>query len=218
MRWVAPSEKDDANHQLEKKLWDAADQFRANSGLKAGEYSGPVLGLIFLRFAEARFAQRRAQLEKAGTTARRGTSRIGEIEAYNSGSRNIEEIFKDLIALAGVLTEEQERHVREHLREEELTIFDILTRPGPKLSTEEREEVKKVARQLLERLNALLVLGWRQKIQSRAKIRIAIEDALDGGLPPPYTKELFEKKAEVLFEHVYEAYQGDGASIYGGHL
>jgi type I restriction enzyme M protein len=56
MRWVAPSEEDEANHQLEKRLWDAADQFRANSGLKAGEYSGPVLGLIFLRFAEARFA------------------------------------------------------------------------------------------------------------------------------------------------------------------
>jgi type I restriction enzyme M protein len=46
MRWVAPSEKDVANGALEKRLWDAADQFRANSGLKAGEYSGPVLGLI----------------------------------------------------------------------------------------------------------------------------------------------------------------------------
>ena len=32
MRWVAPTEKDEANHQLEKRLWDAADQFRANSG------------------------------------------------------------------------------------------------------------------------------------------------------------------------------------------
>lgn len=136
------------------------------------------------------------------------------IEAYNSGSRNIEEIFKDLIALAGVLTEEQERHVREHLSEEELTIFDILTRPGPKLSTEEREEVKKVARQLLERLNALLVLGWRQKIQSRARVRLAIEDTLDEGLPRAYTKELYAKKSEVLFEHVYEAYRGEGGSVY----
>ena len=54
MRWVAPTEKDTANQTLEKRLWAAADQFRANSGLKAGEYSGPVLGLIFLRFAEAR--------------------------------------------------------------------------------------------------------------------------------------------------------------------
>ena len=64
MRWVAPTEKDEANHQLEKRLWAAADQFRANSGLKAGEYSGPVLGLIFLRFAEARFAQRRARTRR----------------------------------------------------------------------------------------------------------------------------------------------------------
>ena len=63
MRWVAPTEKDTANKVLEKRLWDAADQFRANSGLKAGQYSTPVLGLIFLRFAEARFAQRRCTTE-----------------------------------------------------------------------------------------------------------------------------------------------------------
>src|SRR6266704_3578158 len=84
MRWVAPTEKDEANHALEKRLWAAADQFRANSGLKAGEYSGPVLGLIFLRIAEARFAQRRARLEKVGTSARRGTSRIDDPKAYQA--------------------------------------------------------------------------------------------------------------------------------------
>jgi len=96
------------------------------------------------------------------------------IDAYNNGSRNIEDIFRDLLALTGVLTDEQGRHVREHLSEEELTIFDILTRPGPTLTTEERGEVKKVARQLLERLNALLVLGWRQKAQARAGVRLAM--------------------------------------------
>ena len=138
------------------------------------------------------------------------------IDEYNSGSRNIEEIFRDLVALSRVLTEEQDRHVREHLSEEELTIFDILTRPGPQLSPEEREEVKKVARQLLKKLHELLVLGWRQKIQARAKVRIAIEDTLDEGLPRPYTKELFAKKSEVLFEHVYEAYQGEGRSVFVG--
>jgi len=135
------------------------------------------------------------------------------IEAYNSGSRNIEEIFRDLIALARVLTEEQGRHLREHLSEEELTIFDILTRPGPELSTAERDEVKKVARQLLERLNALLVLGWRQKVQSRARVRIEIEDSLDA-LPRAYTKETYQTKCNVLFEHVYESYMGDGKSSY----
>src|SRR5690349_15811392 len=83
MRWVAPTEKDEANHKLEKRLWEAADQFRANSGLKAGEYSGPVLGLIFLRFAEARFAQQRAKLEKASASSRR-TSRIDDPKAYQA--------------------------------------------------------------------------------------------------------------------------------------
>src|SRR5688572_32494106 len=84
MRWVAPTEKDEANHALEKRLWAAADQFRANSGLKAGEYSTPVLGLIFLRFAEARFVQRRVQLEKAGSPGRRGSSRIDDPNAYQA--------------------------------------------------------------------------------------------------------------------------------------
>ena len=71
MHWVAPSAKDTDAAALEKRLWDAADQFRANSGLKAQEYSGPILGLIFLRFAEVRFAQQRAKLElpsPSGTT------------------------------------------------------------------------------------------------------------------------------------------------------
>ena len=42
MLWVAPPEKDTDTETLEKRLWDAADQFRANSGLKSQEYSAPV--------------------------------------------------------------------------------------------------------------------------------------------------------------------------------
>jgi len=136
------------------------------------------------------------------------------VEAYNSGSRNIEEIFKDLLMLTQVLTEEQDRHVREHLSEEELTVFDILTRPGPDLGAEERDEVKKVARELLDRLHALLVLDWRKRSSARAQIRLAIEDTLDEGLPRTYTKEIYNTKCEALFEHVYESYQGDGRSVY----
>ena len=63
MHWVAPSEKNTASATLEKRLWDTADQFRANSGLKAQEYSGPILSINFLRFAEVRFAAKRAQLD-----------------------------------------------------------------------------------------------------------------------------------------------------------
>jgi type I restriction enzyme M protein len=81
--WVAQSEKSIESSTFEKRLWDAADQFRANSGLKAQEYSGPILGLIFLRFAEVRFAIQNKKLEQAGTSARRG-SRVDEPAAYHA--------------------------------------------------------------------------------------------------------------------------------------
>lgn len=83
MHWIAPAAKDTAIATLEKRLWDAADQFRANSGLKPQEYSGPILGLIFLRFAEVRFATQRAKLEAAGASSRRG-SRVDEPAAYDA--------------------------------------------------------------------------------------------------------------------------------------
>ena len=56
--------------ELQKKLWEAADQLRANSGLKASEYASPVLGLIFLRYADERFAGA-AALVGPGTERRR---------------------------------------------------------------------------------------------------------------------------------------------------
>ena len=83
MHWIAPSEKETATDTLEKRLWDSADLFRANSGLKAQEYSGPILGIIFLRFAEVRFAQQRVKLEKSASSSRRG-SRLDEPAAYHA--------------------------------------------------------------------------------------------------------------------------------------
>lgn len=59
------------NGDIESKLWAAADQFRANSNLKSSEYSVPVLGLIFLRFADYRYSlaemKLRSQTESAGS-------------------------------------------------------------------------------------------------------------------------------------------------------
>lgn len=83
MQWIAPSEKDTATDALEKRLWDAADQLRANSGLNAAQYSTPVLGLIFLRFADVRFAKIRFGLEKMASSSRRG-SRVDEPAAYHA--------------------------------------------------------------------------------------------------------------------------------------
>lgn len=160
----------------------------------------------------------RAQLEKLIRFNRTRADYLEKfeelIESYNNGSQSIEETLKKLLNLTGSLTEEEHRHIRENLSEEQLTVYDILTRPGPELTTEEREEVKKVARQVLARLNSLLALDWRRQTQARAKVRLAIEDTLDGGLPKPYTPEIYQSKCSALFEHVYESYYGEGTGVY----
>ena len=101
--------------------------------------------------------------------------------------------------------------MREQLTEEELTVFDLLTRPGPDLAPAERDEVKKVARRLLQRVRSALVLNWRQKAQARAQVKLAIEDALDEGLPRAYTPDLYKSKCSVVFEHVFEKF-GEAAT------
>jgi type I restriction enzyme R subunit len=138
------------------------------------------------------------------------------IDAYNAGSRSIEQLFEELLALSNNLDEEEARHVRESLSEEELVIFDILTRPAPELSTAERAEVKKVARELLTKLKQLLVLNWRQKSAARSALRLAIEDSLDSGLPRAYAPELYREKCAAVFEHVYESYPERNAGVYVG--
>ena len=135
------------------------------------------------------------------------------IESYNNGSRNIEQLFAELLKLSNSLDDEQERHVRENLSEEELVVFDILTRPAPELTTAERDEVKKVAKNLLSRLKELLVLNWRQKSAARSTLRLAIEDTLDT-LPSAYDRPLFAQKCSALFEHVYESYPERNSGVY----
>jgi len=136
------------------------------------------------------------------------------IESYNTGSLNIEQLFNELVALSRTLSEEQQRHVREHMTEEELVVFDILTRPAPELSTEERAEVKKVAKQLLGRLKELLVLDWRKGQAGRARVEEAIKDLLDAGLPRAYSPELYKQKCSAVFEHFYESYPQRDANVY----
>ena len=136
------------------------------------------------------------------------------IESYNAGSATIEALYAELLALSNSLNDEQQRHVRENMSEEELVIFDILTRPAPELSTEERAEVKKAARELLARLKALLVLNWRQKSAARSQLKLAIEDTLDTGLPRAYTSELYHQKCSAVFEHVYESYPERNVGVY----
>ncbi len=69
------------NGELEKRLWEAADELRANSKLKSSEYATPVLGLIFLRYADQRFNKAQAELEGKGT----GRRKIGKADYQARG-------------------------------------------------------------------------------------------------------------------------------------
>jgi type I restriction enzyme, R subunit len=155
----------------------------------------------------------RAQLEKMieANPARADFAEKFEtlIESYNAGSRSIEELFRELVNLSNSLDEEEQRHVRENLSQEELVIFDILTRPAPELSPAERDEVKKVAKVMLAKLEGLLVLNWRQKAAARATLKMSIEDTLDE-LPQAYDRTLFSQKCAAVFEHVYERFPAQG--------
>ena len=137
------------------------------------------------------------------------------IEEYNAGSINVDIIFQELVAFTQELNDEEERHIRENLSQEELAIFDILTRPDMQLTVRETEEIKQVCRELLNTLKAdKLVLDWKKKQNTVADITVAIEMALDSGLPPKYEKAIYEFKCRIVYEHVYDAYSGEGISIY----
>jgi type I restriction enzyme R subunit len=138
------------------------------------------------------------------------------IDEYNAGSRNVEESFQALIEFARQLTREEQRHIAENLSEEELALFDLLTqKPVVKLTQKERLKVKKAARELLDVLKAeKLTLDWRKHHQTRAAVRVAIEQFLDKRLPDAYTQAVFSQKCQAIYQHVYESYYGEGRSVY----
>jgi len=61
--------------EVEKRLWAAADQLWANTGLKPAEFSAPVLGLIFLRYAETKYAAAEKKIGPVGSGGRRKVSK-----------------------------------------------------------------------------------------------------------------------------------------------
>jgi len=136
------------------------------------------------------------------------------IAEYNAGVENLDAFFAQLVSFAQSLNQEEQRGISENLNEEELAVFDLLTRPNVRLSKQERDQVKKVARDLLHTLRAeKLVLDWRKHQQTRAAVRLAIEEKLDQ-LPEAYDAPLFREKCNVIYQHVYDSYQSSARSVY----
>ncbi len=141
--------------------------------------------------------------------------RFGQlIDEYNAGSHNIETFFFELVNFAQELNIEDCRAISLQLNEEELTIFDLLTKPEASLTNTEQQEVKKIATQLLTTLKReKLGLDWRKRQQSRAAVKLAIEEVLEQ-LPPSYSSDVYESKCQDVYQHIYDSYYGQDKSIY----
>ena len=81
MHWTEPATSDDSHADLEKKLWDAANQLWAGADLKPSEYSPTVLGLIFLRYADVRFVAVKDEIQPQAGSRRK----IGPTDYHAAG-------------------------------------------------------------------------------------------------------------------------------------
>ena len=136
------------------------------------------------------------------------------IAEYNEAAIDVDTWFEQLIALAEELNAEEQRTIAEQLSEEQLAVFDLLTRPELELTEVERNAVKAISKELLETLKReRLVLDWRNRQQSRAAVKVTVAEILDE-LPERYTQEIYDQKCEVVYQHIYDCYYGNGNSIY----
>jgi type I restriction enzyme R subunit len=160
--------------------------------------------------------------QRAVSAARRNPTRFDLVEriealiaSYNAGSLNIDEYLRRLISLSQDLSDEERRTVVENMTEEELAIFDLLTKPDPVLDDAQRVVVKASAKRLLAHLHDKLVLDWRRKAAATADVHTTIRDILDADLPDdPYPPEVFDAKAQAVFDHIVSAYGDEGSSVY----
>ncbi len=123
------------------------------------------------------------------------------IDRYNSGGSSTENYYDELLKFTRDMKDEEERHIREGLTEDELEIFDLLMKDG--LTKEETQKVKLAAKSILHRLREeqprVLVQDWFKDNQTQKIVRSAVEKVLDSNLPESYDRVLFRQKLDSVF-------------------
>jgi type I restriction enzyme, R subunit len=137
------------------------------------------------------------------------------INRYNAGNSTNDDYYKDLVDFVDNLKQEDERHVKEGLTEEELEIYDLLKKD--RLTKKEEEKVKLSAKRLYESIkneqSRTNVIDWYKDEQPRQAVKFEIEKLLDETLPDSYDKEVFNLKTEVIMTHLMEeAMMGNAVS------
>jgi type I restriction enzyme R subunit len=186
------------------KMWDLSqiDFVKLKSDFQQAKYKH--IEITDLRaFIEAKLEQ----MMKQNATRIDFAQKLQEIiDTYNAGGSSTENYFDDLLDFAENLRDEQERHVREGLTEDELELFDLLKKE--KMTKDEKKRVKLAAKALLHRLleesPRVLVQDWYKDTQTQARVRSAVEEVLDETLPETYEKDLFQQKCKIIFDLIYD--------------
>jgi len=152
--------------------------------------------------------ERAKKMAEANPTRQDMVEKLEKLVAeYNAGSIDAERFFQALQALVASMDDENHRAAREGLTEEELTIFDLLTKPAPVLTKAEEIKVKQVARELLDRLKELVAgVDWLKGRQSRASVLSDIRVTLNELPEEPYPEELWNGKVQQVWDFVMQRY------------
>jgi type I restriction enzyme R subunit len=127
------------------------------------------------------------------------------VAAYNAGAIDPTTYFEWLKQFLAGLDDEEKRAAREGLSQDELAIFDLLTKPELKLTKSQEAEVKRVARELLENLRGLLdAVDWTSGRQSRAAVQSEIRVKLNELPEEPYPEDVWDTKVAAVWEFVLQ--------------
>lgn len=148
------------------------------------------------------------KMAEANPTRQHLVERLEKLVAdYNAGSVDAEQFFEALKAFIGAMDEEEQRAAREELTEEELAIFDLLTNPEPKLTKTEEQEVKRVARSLLEKLRDLTgAIDWVRGQETRGAVWTEIRQRLNELPENPYPQAMWDSKVARVWDFVLRRY------------
>ena len=133
------------------------------------------------------------------------------IHDYNNEQNRvtIERTFEELMKLSNELTEEEKRYVREGFEnDEQLSMYDVLMKDN--LSKDDIKKLKSVAKELLEKIKALLATMDHpfDKQETRAAIIITIRDILWQELPESYSEESITQYRDAVYNYVSQHYGG----------
>ncbi|MDO8417686.1 MAG: type I restriction endonuclease subunit R [Agitococcus sp.] len=124
------------------------------------------------------------------------------IDRYNSGASSTDNYFDELVAFSQSVKEEDERHIREGLTEDELEIYDTLKKDN--LTKDEEQKVKLAAKHLITRLvesnPKVLVQDWWKDGQTQRKVKSVVDSILNEDLPTSYDTRLFKEKCENVYD------------------